>query len=660
VNKVSFFKKNLPAFILIFTIFQIASGDIFVAPNGSDSNPGTYDKPFAAVAKAMEKVAEMTDGMSEDIIVHLREGVYRIDESIIIDESHSGQNGHKVIIQNYPKEKPVISGGVIIDGWTVHDQSKNIYKADAGSLNFRQLYVNDEWTIRSRHPNVADGEFTLSCYVESGTDKVHVMAGEVCGWKYPEDVEIHGQNGGQWSDVIYHIEQCFGSYVTVPPVLAALLFYPDQNTAPSAVRAGLVCFENAYEALDIEGEWFLDIHDGMVYYIPSSGQDMSSAEVIVPVVERLVDVHGSSLDNMVHDIVFFGIHFMHSTWMHPSTDKGFLNVQAGQMLIAEDETNATPAVGFNIQNAHDIMVERCVFTNMGSTAIGAEHANENISITGNVIKDVAGAGILIAPKGVIYAPPTYANLWDPADPRERCINAMVNNNYVTRTGRMYYSVPGINAGYATGATIEHNEVFDVHYSGVSCGWGWSDNISALENNLIQYNDIHHVLKSFQDGACIYTLGPQAGSRIFQNYLHDVPSTDDRYNHMNRPVYLDAYSWAIPIEENVIVNFTDFEDQNAGNQAVIDNAGLEPEYEDIVKLEPAPSIEPSSSIINRFSKSTEGDISEYKLYDMRGKLVSTLHLKSNLVRTSFDRLNLPAGMYIIKKPQFGALKTSYIR
>ena len=66
------------------------------------------------------------------------------------------------------------------------------------------------------------------------------------------------------------------------------------------------------------------------------------------------------------------------------------------------------------------------------------------------------------------------------------------------------------------------------------------------NNRIEHNHIHHVMKEFQDGGGIYTLGNMPGTIIRGNHIHDnwgIPGG----------IYLDEGSGFIEITGNVAYN-----------------------------------------------------------------------------------------------------------
>ena len=68
--------------------------------------------------------------------------------------------------------------------------------------------------------------------------------------------------------------------------------------------------------------------------------------------------------------------------------------------------------------------------------------------------------------------------------------------------------------------IEHNYVYNVPYTGISVGYGWTDEENAMKNNIIANNEIRRAMAILTDGAGIYTLSKQPGTIIKENYIHD--------------------------------------------------------------------------------------------------------------------------------------------
>src|SRR5258706_14230413 len=82
----------------------------YVAPNGSDSNPGTLNRPFESLSRA-QQAARQARG-TEPVQVYLREGIYYLPQPLVFTPEDSGTKKAHTIYQAYQKEKAVISGGV--------------------------------------------------------------------------------------------------------------------------------------------------------------------------------------------------------------------------------------------------------------------------------------------------------------------------------------------------------------------------------------------------------------------------------------------------------------------------------------------------------------------------------------------------------------------
>ena len=115
-----------------------------------------------------------------------------------------------------------------------------------------------------------------------------------------------------------------------------------------------IYIENALELLDEPGEWYLDRPAKTVYYMPRQGEDMTNAEVIVPAVEKLVELRGT-LDRPVHNIRFEGLTFQHGGWLLPNKI-GFVDVQANFLLKGKPD-EARRHAGCRTQRVREKSVE---------------------------------------------------------------------------------------------------------------------------------------------------------------------------------------------------------------------------------------------------------------------------------------------------------------
>ncbi len=120
--------------IIAVTLFYSAllEAQIYVSPNGNDSNPGTIDKPFKTIAAAISAAKEAET-------IYLRGGVYASSVKIKISRSGTVNNYYKLLA--YPGEKPVLdfigsnSDGISLGGNYWQIKGLEIKNAGHNGLN---------------------------------------------------------------------------------------------------------------------------------------------------------------------------------------------------------------------------------------------------------------------------------------------------------------------------------------------------------------------------------------------------------------------------------------------------------------------------------------------------------------------------------------------
>jgi hypothetical protein len=534
--------------------------------------------------------------MTADILVYLRGGLYPLTATEVFSAADSGLNGFHVIYAAYPGEKPVVSGGQRITGWT--NIGGGLYRAPVGTLRFRQLYVNGNRGIRARTPD--EGQYYQLRSWDIGGRRLEVASAETADWQRLNQVEmvVLGRGGNQSNLRILYVSPSSGTgaWVTPRDPEGTRLF---QQVYPPKDPLRPYYFENALEFLDSPGEWYLNTNANEVYYRPRSGEDMATADSVVPALERLVSITGT-LSAPVHHLQFRGLTFEHATWLLPDSE-GYVGDQASVVFterLPDDEISSYPGhrlpAGVHVESANFIRFERNTFRQMGASALNFYKAVNDSVVIGNVITDVSGSGISID-----------LNLeGNPGDPRVLCRRNLISNNYIAGTGRDWYQTVGIMTGYNDSTTIEHNELLDMPYSGISVGWGWDYVDNAMRDNVVRYNNVQDVNKLLSDGAGIYTLSKQNGGLVMENYVHDIVRSSVHGGFNISGIYLDEGSGDITVRDNVLVNTADrpiFQNQpgtgvtlgnNDGTSAsIIANAGLQAAYADIrpPSLPPAPPL-----------------------------------------------------------------------
>ena len=142
--------------------------------------------------------------------------------------------------------------------------------------------------------------------------------------------------------------------------------------------------------------------------------------------------------------------------------------------------------------------------------------------------------------------------------REACKFNRIRNNYITRTSFVNWGAPAIQGYYTQNLDITHNEIYNVPYSGICIGWGWTTypDSTVCRDNKVMYNRVHRNNLINFDGGSFYSLGQMPNTVVKGNYMSDQP------NYI-AGLYSDNGSKYQLVTENVVENV---------NQAYFLNAG----------------------------------------------------------------------------------------
>jgi hypothetical protein len=333
---------------------------------------------------------------------------------------------------------------------------------------------------------------------------------------------------------------------------------------------------------------------------------MHTASVVAPFLETIVKVEGT-VDRPVSNFSFKGISFQHAGWLRPS-EKGHVPLQAGMYLLDayKLKTPGTPnkktlenqawvgrpAAAVEVSFAQNTNFENCRFEHLASTALDYQKGTQNSWIKGNLFKDVGGTAILC---GVFSDEAMEAHLpYNPTDKREVTSDIAISNNLINDAANEDWGCVGIGAGFVKNVTIEHNDVSDVPYTGISLGWGWTPEHNVMENNKVIANKIHRYAKELYDVAGIYTLSAQPGTVISDNDVDSIYKAP--YAHLPHHwfyLYSDEGTSGITVKNNWTPSQKFLQNANGPgnswenngpmvNDSVRKNAGLEKPYQYLLR------------------------------------------------------------------------------
>lgn len=572
------------SFIIFLGWFpSLFAGEIYVSLQGNDKNPGTKEAPFYTLNRAIKQAREWRrlnrPEVAGGIYIRLEEGVYAQRNSLFLRPEDSGTPDSPTVICAVDGAHPVISGGVAVTGWKrgcnhpaiPEKLRQKIWSAEAPLIGNRRVETRQMWVNGHKVQRAAQ-------FPDGGLEQMIDFNPEEQTITIPVSQNVNPkrlQNAGQlemivhqrWAIAILRVKS-----IDAKDGQAVVRFHEPESHLefahpwPQPVIGGekgnsSFCLTNALELLDQPGEWFQEYPSGTIYYYPQAGENMETAEVIIPALETLVTIDGT-LSRPVKHIQFNGITFAHTSWMRPSF-QGHVTLQGGFPLLdayklqepglpekAELENQAwiiRPETAIRVRGAEHIDFKHCTFRHLSSTGLDYEWAVTASSVEDCQFTDIGGTALLVGafPDGGFETHVPFI----PADVRELCSHITIRNNFISNVTNEDWGCVGIGAGYVRNMDISHNAVCHLNYSGICVGWGWTSLESGMCNNRIEANYVHHFARRLYDAGGLYTLSNQPGSVMRNNrieHLIEAPyATNDRAFY----IYLDEATDGYTMENN---------------------------------------------------------------------------------------------------------------
>lgn len=517
--------------------------------SGKQAQPNSTgtDGPFATLDRARDAIRELKvrqgGTLKKPVTVFVGSGTYYLTEPLVFDPQDSGTEDFPVIYSGYQNDRPVFSGGRKITQWqpvTLHGKllwTVTIPEVQEGKWFFRQLWVNGKRRRRARHPST--GYFKVAevpdtnpeTPFQEGQKRFKFYKGDLSNWETLTQAEIVVMNF--WTESRLPIVSVNEKQKLVT-CGKRTIFRMDPGNSASA-GAAIYYIENALEILDTPGEWYLDGNSGKLYYMPMPNEDMTTAEVIVPVLSKILDLQGESDGTrFVEYLSFQNLAFCHAEWYYPPDFKA---------------TWPAPDVGGFWQAAYGVpgviyaqwvrycSWKDCEISHISNYAIEFAQVCQANQIIDCEIFDLGAGGVKISANGA-----------------HKIINCHIYDG-----GLVFHSAVGIWIEGSSDNYIAHNQIHDFYHSGISVGWTWGYEQSAAKGNIIEFNHIHHIgLRSdgdqplLNDKGGIYTLGVQPGTVIKSNIIHDIQA----FNYGAWGIYMDEGSSFILVENNIVYRTRD--------------------------------------------------------------------------------------------------------
>ncbi len=522
--------------------------ELYVSPAGNDLWSGRCaaipkqgtEGPLATIPEAIRAARVWRQEHPEAAVrIHLRGGSYYLDKPLELDPRDGGIEPEKIrgncrvgperplVIAGYKKEKPVISGGREIGGFSQAKlKGKTVWVTDiaevaSGALYFRQLFVNDERRQRPRwsRPGASSSEFATISQLAPGpeadswktgyNDRFHFHEGDIDDWHNLADVEL----------VLLQVwieSRLWLQSVDLQQQLVTFDRFSTSGLSADPTSGSAYFVENVYEALGKPGEWYLDRRTGRLTYVPKKGETLANTRFIVPVLEKLLTVQGDAEKQQFPEYIRFeGIRFSHTEWSYQAPLSGC--EQAARMVPAAVQIADAIRIGFH----------NCTFNHLGTWGIEVLGSSRDVTIADCTFEDLGAGGV---------------KAWHGSQ------RTTVSDCEISACGRVFYSAVGVLIGNSGANKVIHNHIHDIRYTGISVGWHWGYELRHNQGNIVEYNHIHDIGAGYlSDMGGIYTLGPQQGTRLRFNHIHHVQSR----TYGGWGIYPDEGSSDLLVESNLV-------------------------------------------------------------------------------------------------------------
>lgn len=520
--------------------------DLYVSPTGNDAwsgrlptaNAAANDGPLATPRAAQLRIRSLTSTPQKDLASPLGDSYAQLDGPVTVHLAVGtydlgGKPWHFTQADSQPttwigSPGTILDGGRRLDGWQettlngVAAWTCTSPEISAGRVEFRQLFVNGTRAQSARWPKTGQFQIADALYSsegegwgKKGTDRFIAAPGDIRAFSNLADVEVLAFH--------YWIEERM-PIVSFDPA-TNLVISSRTTRAPLSKAWGVgtapYVLENVLDHCTEPGEFAVDRQRGQVWYIPRSGETLADSDLVTGVIPQLLVLTGDwKNDRPVRQQRFVGLTFRYgeAVWpgdpRHPAAaayarDKADQRFRGAHLAgCAQGAYDVPGAIYF--EGAEQCAITDCTVEHVGWYGIEVGVACSNIRVIGNTVRSTGAGGIRMG------------GLAAHEDSKGHTGLLRISDNHCHDGGHIFTSGIGVFLTHAHHCRIVHNHIHDYFYTGISAGWMWGYKDSVCRDHLIAWNHIHDLGKGvLSDLGGIYLLGPQPGTHVHHNRIHDI-------------------------------------------------------------------------------------------------------------------------------------------
>ena len=445
---------------------------IFVSPDGSDSNTGTYYSPLKTIPAGIAMgISARSSAKGKKVTVNIRGGDYYITDTIKLNENTSGTVGDPFVIQGYKDEKVNIKMSkkltpAMFNQLTdkeVLDRIPAEARKYIGVYNLSNIMTGAD--LNNQNLIVNGSEQTVARWPNTGFDRINTVtntttfSGKQAGnraarWSKANTAMLSGYWGVEYRYETLMLKAVSGSSIEL-----------DKKPYYGMSSNNRYLIENLLEELDSPGEFYVDSKNKLLYYYPP------------------YNIAGA-------DIEFSD----RNTDMLTATSLSYITLKNLSF-------SGTQGNGMVFTKCNNIVIDNCEVKHIGKNAITMTDASE-CTIKNSTICFTGGMGIRLT--GGDRMTLTSGN-------------NVIENNHIydfakrDKTGGIGISLEGV------GTLIQHNLIHNSTAAGI--------NFQGNDHRIL-YNELYNLVNEPCDAGAIYTGRnyTNRGIEIAYNYIHDIDTT----------------------------------------------------------------------------------------------------------------------------------------
>ena len=517
---------------------KVENADIYVAVDGSDTNPGTKDKPLATFEAAKAKVRELKKTAKEEIVVAFKAGNYGILDNVTFTPEDSGTEAVPVTYCAYGDGEVYFTNGEYLDKseFKPLDESDKIFfrEANVDSIMKIELAENplanqiDSFTPLSgpngfcwvaRSPNKRNG---IDQYYPGFTK--HVVL-ESSPYKNLDEVIAASLSGelASGDEVSVHLDHYrLQTFYTLKDTLASLRTLEGVQLVG---YIGKVWHQDAHNLTEFDPETgIVSYSNGPVYAFYATIHEQQQA-YLNNASEELDDIGEYWVDTKTKTLYVYDPQGSYTI----ATAGTFVTIQPGANYINFIRLNFRTCMDVAIYaDGDNFTMDQCSIMYVGGSYALNSNGALNIKITNSTFAYCHESGV-------------YVRGPRPGKREGYDYYALNNTGFVFENNLIHdvdtASVPvesgGLLYSYQIGGRIAHNEIYNSARYGIDFKYG---NIDCI----MEYNYLHHCMQNSADGGAFYCgrVAINRGNTIRYNIVADIVALNPIHTGGTFAIYMD--------------------------------------------------------------------------------------------------------------------------